>query len=284
MRSWQELGSALDGPLIDARLGGRSPAVFLDYDGVLAEIAPHPADAVLRPERRRVLAGLAERLPVVIVSGRDLADVSALVALDGVLIAGSHGLDLRGPTGERAEHGADAFLPLLDAAERQLTQSLTAISGAWVERKRFSVAVHYRQVVAEDVDRVDAVVADVALAFPRLRRIGGKKVHELRPDVEWHKGRAVEWLLSALGLDRPDVVAVYLGDDETDEDAFTALAARGGWGILVGQPPHPTAATARLHDPDEVMRFLSLLSTRGDEPGGHGHDVALAQQQPMPDA
>lgn len=282
-RSWQDLPSALDRAEIDAHLGGRSAALFLDYDGVLADIAPEPAAAVLPPERRRVLAALAERLPVVVVSGRDLADVSAMVGLDGLPVVGSHGFDVRLPGGQLPGHGAEAFLPLLDAAEHQLADGLSGIPGAWVERKRFSVAVHYRKVVAEDVDRVDAVVADIASVAPRLRRTGGKKVHELRPDLDWDKGRAVLWLLSVLDLDRPDVVPVYLGDDETDEDAFAALDGRG-WGIVVGEPAHLTAATARLRDPDEVTRFLALLSDPGDEPDRGGDRGAVAQQPPVPDA
>lgn len=282
-RSWQDLPSALDQGEIAAHLGGRSAALFVDYDGVLADIAPEPAAAVLPAERRRVLAALAERLPVVVVSGRDLADVSAMVGLDGLPVAGSHGFDVRLPGGQRPEHGAEAFLPLLDAAEHQLRDGLARIPGAWVERKRFSVAAHYRQVVAEDVDRVDAVVADVASVAPRLRRTGGKKVHELRPDLDWDKGRAVLWLLSVLDLDRLGVVPVYLGDDETDEDAFAVLDGRG-WGIVVGEPAHPTAATARLRDPDEVTGFLALLSARADEPHGGGDRGAVAQQSPVPDA
>jgi trehalose-phosphatase len=94
-------------------------------------------------------------------------------------------------------------------------------------------------------------------------------VWELRPDLDWDKGRAVLWILAALGLDRPDVVPVYLGDDLTDEDAFRALgeplrptegggAARDriGIGILVAEEPRETAARFVLRDPAEVRSFL----------------------------
>jgi trehalose-phosphatase len=93
-------------------------------------------------------------------------------------------------------------------------------------------------------------------------------VWELRPDLDWDKGRAVLWILAALGLDRPDVVPVYLGDDLTDEDAFRALGepprqsggappgARIGIGILVAEEPRETAARFVLRDPDEVRSFL----------------------------
>lgn len=257
-RNWRELPSAVDNPALDARLDGRPLAVFLDYDGVLTEIVDHPAQAVLTPARRRTVAALAERHPVAVVSGRDLADVRALVGLHGVVYAGSHGFDLDAPGGLRVDHDAEAYLPALDEAQRRLAAELAAVPGAWVERKRYALAVHTRQVADPDLDRVDAAVAAVAATTGRLRRTGGKRVLELRPALPWDKGRAVRWLLEALGLDREGVVPLYLGDDETDEDALAALAGRGV-GIVVGEPDFPTAADARLADPDEVQAFLERL-------------------------
>ncbi len=107
----------------------------------------------------------------------------------------------------------------------------------------------------------------MAERIPGLRRTGGKQVLELRPDLPWDKGRAVLWLLEALGLDGEDTVPLYLGDDETDEDAFAALVRRGrGHGILVGAPApgRGTAARYGLRDPDEVRAFLERLTARLD--------------------
>ncbi len=259
MKSVDELPSALDPGVLDRLLGSASPAVFLDYDGVLAEIADHPAAAVLTPERRAAVVALARRHPVVVVSGRDLADVRSLVAVDGVIYAGSHGFDLDLPGGLEASE----FLPALDDAERGLRTRVRDIPGAWVERKRYAVTVHERRVADADLGRVNDAVADVAGTAPRLRRTGGKKVHELRPALDWDKGRAVRWLIGVLGLDRPGVVPLYIGDDETDEDAFAELAHKGdGFGVIVGDPGRPTAASARLRDPDEVHAFLEVLASR----------------------
>src|SRR3546814_10747835 len=94
-----------------------------------------------------------------------------------------------------------------------------------------------------------------------------KKVFELRPRFDWDKGKAVLWVLGALGLDDSDVVPLYLGDDTTDEDAFAALAQRGV-AILVGCPARETAARYVLDRPADVRRFLEDLATvlqeRGD--------------------
>ena len=71
----------------------------------------------------------------------------------------------------------------------------------------------------------------------------GKMVYELQPKLDWDKGRAVLYLIDALGLDGDDVVPLYLGDDITDEDAFRALAGRG-IGIFVGSQTIPSAPAA----------------------------------------
>src|SRR5690606_15157717 len=86
----------------------RPLAVFLDYDGTLTPIVPHPADAFLTPEMRRMIAALAERFPVAVISGRDRPDVAARVGLGTLYYAGSHGLDIAGPSVSHTAPGAEA--------------------------------------------------------------------------------------------------------------------------------------------------------------------------------
>lgn len=241
------------------RMQGRRLALFLDYDGTLTPIVPRPEDAVLSEEMRALLEALADQATVAIVSGRDLADVETMVGLDNLHYAGSHGFDIVGPDGLRMQHeGARESLPELDAAEEALREHLAAIEGAHIERKRFAIAVHYRQVANGEVPRVEAAVDTVAQHHPGLRKKGGKKIFELQPDVDWHKGRAVLWLLEQLGLDSEDVLPVYIGDDVTDEDAFEALQGRG-LGIRIGHPDEPTAAEYTLRDTEELQRFFGAL-------------------------
>jgi alpha,alpha-trehalase len=242
-------------------------AVFLDYDGTLTPIVDRPEDARLGEPARMAVARLARSCPVAIVSGRDLADVRGLVGLDGLYYAGSHGFDIAGPDGPHAPPaGAAGARPALDAAEGRLREALAAIPGARLERKRFSIAVHYRLVADARVADVERAVAGAHRAQPGLRRRGGKKVFELQPDVDWHKGAAVRWLLRELGLTGPGVRPVYVGDDETDEDAFRAIEPPGA-GVVVLDAPRETAATYRLRSPDEVRQLLeglaSALEARG---------------------
>ncbi len=164
-----------------------------------------------------------------------------------------------GPTGPRSSTEAGGgFTVTIERAARELRRQLQGTDGAIVEPKKYSVAVHFRLVDPADLPHVKAVVRGVLDAYPDLRQTDGKMVFELRPRLDWDKGKAIEWLLQALGLDGPDVVPIYIGDDTTDEDAFRALAGRGV-GILVADSPRPTAAGYRLRSPAEVQRWLQAL-------------------------
>jgi alpha,alpha-trehalase len=209
---------------------------------------------------RATVKALAGLCTVAIVSGRDRADVKRLVGLDELVYAGSHGFDIAGPAGLEVEHEeGGAFAAVVHRAAERLREALAPIEGALVEPKRFAVAVHYRQVAEGEVARVEAAVDQLLAETPDLRKTHGKKVFELRPRLDWDKGKAVLWLLEALGLHGPDVLPFYLGDDTTDEDAFAALAERG-IGILVGCPAHETAARYVLDRPADVQRFLHNLA------------------------
>ncbi len=236
---------------------GRGLALFLDYDGTLTPIVERPEDAVLAPETRLVLRALAQRHPVAIVSGRDLADVRARVGLDGLYYAGSHGFDIAGPRGSHAHEAAREAAPLIAAAGDAIERDTARLAGVQVERKRFAVAVHFRRACDADLGAVESAVDRALAQHPGLRKTGGKKIFELRPDVDWDKGRAMLWLLEKLGL--ADALPVYIGDDDTDEDAFRALGSRG-IGIAVLDAPRATAARHALPDPGAVREFLRQLA------------------------
>ncbi len=241
--------------LVDAR----RPVLFLDYDGTLTEIVDHPGDARLAPAIRADLAALARTMTVAIVSGRDLPDVRGMVNLPELVYAGSHGFDISGPGGLALQHPAGlAARPALAAAAEALTERLAGIDGILIERKAFAVTVHYRLVADDAVPRVHAALDDVAAGHPGLRRTGGKKIVELRPDVTWDKGRAVRWLLGKLDQDDDAHLPLYLGDDDTDEDAFRALRGRG-IGVLVAPAAQITGARFRLASVAEVHDFLERL-------------------------
>src|SRR6266567_4428047 len=264
-----KIPSALD-HVHEIAIRGRQLAVFLDYDGTLTPIVNRPEQAVLADSTRRVLRTLAAQVPVAILSGRDLEDVRRHVNIDGIVYAGSHGFDVAGPRGLRKQV-ATAFLSILDAAEKELGEKLAGVSGAVLERKRLSIAVHYRQADKSGAIKVEQTVNEAAGRHRELRMIAGKKVYELQPNIDWHKGKALIWLLDTLGLKQSKALSLYIGDDLTDEDAFRTLRQLG-IGIVVSEQPRSTAAHYALKSPAEVERFLreisaDLLASADSQPG-----------------
>jgi trehalose 6-phosphate phosphatase len=256
-----------DGDRLVRDLAGRRPAVFLDYDGTLTPIVDRPEDAIISESMREAVRGLAGRCPVCVVSGRDRRVVQELMGVDDLIVAGSHGFDIWSPAGGeiQREEGA-GFADLLEEVDERLHREMGPIEGALIEPKKTSVAAHYRLVSEEERPRIKGIVDAVLEEHPgELKVTPGKMVYEIQPNVEWDKGKAVLYLLEALGLDGDDVVPMYLGDDITDENAFEALATRG-IGVFVGRADDPevagrtTSADYVLHTVKEVEQFLDTLA------------------------
>lgn len=217
--------------------------VCSDFDGTLVPIRDNPDDCVLVGGMRATLAALHRppRVQVAVVSGRRLADVRRRVNIDGITYAGNHGLEIEGDGLAFRAPNAAACRRLVQLASEQLQPVVVGIAGVRLEHKELTLTVHYRRVRTEEVPALRAAVtrlcADV-LGPGRLRLHGGKQVIELRPDVGWGKGQAVEWIGRQLGC--PVEHRVFIGDDETDEEAFASGSA--GVTIRIGDPGTPTAA------------------------------------------
>ncbi|MCV7030164.1 trehalose-phosphatase [Mycobacterium sherrisii] len=250
--------------LLDEDLPGRHPAVFFDFDGTLSDIVDDPDAAQLVAGGRAALQRLAARCPVAILSGRDLADVTKRVGLPGIWYAGSHGFELTAPDGTHHQNeAAAATVPVLTQAADQLRERLGAIPGVVVEHKRFGVAVHYRNAARE---RVGEVAAAVRAAGRRdgLRVTTGREVIELRPDVDWDKGKTLRWVIDHLA-GAAQVTPIYLGDDITDEDAFDAVRDDPAAGIPIlvrhnDDGDRATAAIYALDSPARVAQFVDRLA------------------------
>ena len=244
----------------------RQPAVFYDFDGTLSEIVEDPDSARLVDGAADALTSLSAACPVAILSGRDLADVRERIGLPGLWYAGSHGFELTGPDGTHHQNPeAAASIPVLAGAAADLADQLGHIPGVVVEHKRFGVAVHYRNAAR---DRVGEVAAAVRTAGQRtaLRVTTGREVIELRPNIDWDKGKTLHWVLDYIRDNEGagPLLPIYLGDDITDEDAFDAVDD-DGIAILVRHSDdgdRATAARYALDDPDQVREFTERLARR----------------------
>jgi trehalose 6-phosphate phosphatase len=253
-------------------LAARQPAVFFDFDGTLSDIVDDPDAARLAPGAAATLQKLAARCPVAVLSGRDLADVTKRVGLPGIWCAGSHGFELTAPDGTHHQNDdAAATIPVLAQVAAELREQLGSIPGVVVEHKRFGVAVHYRKAAR---DRVGEVAAAVRAAGRRhaLRVTTGREVIELRPDIDWDKGKTLRWVIDHLQhVGSGPLVPIYLGDDITDEDAFDAVR-HDGVPIVVRHSDdgdRATAALFALDSPARVSEFTERLARQlADRAGG----------------
>ncbi|WP_236587708.1 trehalose-phosphatase [Marivirga aurantiaca] len=242
--------------------GSRRPVLFLDYDGTLTPIVSDPDEAILSDKARNVVSKLSKQITVAVISGRDRKDIQSKINLDSLIYAGSHGFDISGPDGMEMQYEPGRkTLPALDEAEKRLNEKLQDVEGAWVERKKFAIAVHYRNVADKKVEVVKNAVLEELEVYRELKKGSGKKILELKPDIDWDKGKALNWLMEELKLDANEYIPIFIGDDITDEDALQAVKDKG-IGIMVGSHDQKTAATYRLKNTEEAIEFLDRLQKR----------------------
>lgn len=237
--------------------------LLLDFDGTLAPIVDRPELAAMPDATRRALDRLMAMngVTIAVVSGRGLADVRERAAIPRIAYAGNHGMEIEGAGLHRIHPEAAAARPELEAVAATIEPALEGIDGAFLEDKGLTLSIHYR-LAPDHAEEVREIVLEAAGGRSALEVFEGKMIVEVRPRVEWHKGRAVLFLLEQM---RPPEGApvLYLGDDRTDEDAFRALANRGGAaeGILIAQQPSSeSAASSYLRDPAEVGALFEALA------------------------
>ncbi|XP_021743535.1 probable trehalose-phosphate phosphatase D [Chenopodium quinoa] len=245
---------------------GKKMVMFLDYDGTLSPIVQDPDRAFMSDEMRAAVKAVARYFPTAIVSGRGKDKVHDFVKLKELYYAGSHGMDIEGPahgTNDKSVvcQPASEFLPMINQVYKKLVVKTQFIEGAKVESNKFCLSVHFRCVEEKKWPELVELVKEVLSDYPKLKMNYGRKVLEIKPTIKWDKGKALEYLLEALGYaNSKDVLPIYIGDDKTDEDAFKVLRKRKqGFGILVSKFPKETSAAYTLQDPSEVMCFLQRM-------------------------
>jgi trehalose 6-phosphate phosphatase len=216
-----------------------------DYDGTLAPIAPTPAGARMRPGTRQWLTHVAHRYPCVVISGRPLGDLEE--RLDSIpvwYLFGNHGFE---PHAGNDEHAAR----VRDWATR-LSAQLPAEEGLVIEHKKYSVTVHYRRV--RDKQRVLKAIGDAVRQLPEVRAVGGAEALNLLPSGGADKGVAVQQARRMFACD----TVIYVGDDDTDEDAFASAPPDRLLSIRVGSRG-ATRAKYRLRTQREIDPLLRQL-------------------------
>lgn len=245
---------------IQRQYGDRNVYIFLDYDGTLTPIVDDYKAAFLSDDMRELIKDISENCPTAIITGRDLQDIKDLVRLDRMHYAGSHGFEMVGPDGFVFENEeAQKSLKKIADAARQIKDRTAHIQGVKFEKKKFALAVHYRKVSEGQTEEVKKIVYDTIRQYPEIKTGKGKKVIELKPNLNWHKGKSLRVLFDTMAnKNRENNFIFYIGDDITDEDAFFEIID-DGIGILVGDHGQKTFASFHVEDVDQVKAFIQKL-------------------------
>lgn len=246
------------------RLARTPLLLMLDVDGTLAPIAPRPADARVPPKTKRLVAALAAHpdITVAFVSGRAASDVARIAGVAGAWVVGNHGFEILRPDGSPLDGTAlgDAR-DAVAAALREIVDVAAPIPGVLIEDKRWTASVHFRLAHASAGAELRAAV-ERAASHHGLRVMEGKKVFEIRPNEDVSKGTVSVRLAREL-VPAGRGAVVYLGDDATDEDAFTSLRASVAGAVtarVTNGDGARTDAEFSLDDTAAVAGFLEWLT------------------------
>jgi trehalose 6-phosphate phosphatase len=226
-------------------------ALFLDLDGTLVDIEERPHAVTASDTLRNLLRTLSAAMDgaVALITGRTLGEADRI--LGGALgyVAGVHGYEMQ--RGAQIMRDTASLTPIAEAAAdiRALLQQHAL--PALVEDKRASLALHYRH--APEAGAQLLQLANEIAAKRGLRVMQGKMVVELVAGART-KGDALKLFMSEAPF--RGRIPVKLGDDRTDEDAFAAANALGGFGVLIGMP-RESLASYNLAGPSAVFDWLS---------------------------
>ncbi|HZD56644.1 MAG TPA: trehalose-phosphatase [Anaerolineales bacterium] len=265
--------------------------LFLDYDGTLAGFAPTPDHVEPDSEVLELLDHLVAdpRIRVTVISGRRLSHVRSLIPVEGVMLAGTYGIELQTPSGRRIDRlDFNAVRPVLDRIKPEWKSQISEKPGFYLEDKGWSMAIHAkdapngeaatllprcRQIaegfLARPGDRRATELPTGEVSIPPRRQTGGKsagrvdfrilggyKFLEIGPQLA-NKGKTVAYLIDHYPW--LDALHVYIGDDDKDEEAFGTIHAQGGIAAVVASGDRESHADCRLTSPQEVRQWLRHL-------------------------
>jgi trehalose 6-phosphate phosphatase len=238
-------------------------ALFLDYDGTLAEFAPNPDVVLPDPELITLIEGLRDddHFRIAIISGRKLDNVRKLLPVAEITIAGTYGIEILNPDG-RVEWRADyhSIRPKIEQIRSQWQKLMAGSEEFYLEDKGWALAIHARlagersaEILLGEANEIAESALENASNFYIYR---GERFFEVRP-TEASKKSTVAFLMDHINID--ETIPLYLGDDKNDEEAFSIVQAAQGIAIRIGGNAPTTRADWILPSPREAREWLSGL-------------------------
>ncbi len=230
--------------------------IFSDYDGTLTNIRKRPDLATATVTLKEILRKLTDNphYKFAIVTGRSLHNIIDILRLPKIYYIGNHGLEIKGPNINFIHQDAVKIIPNLNSIQKTIRSEIGHLKGLIIENKRLTLSIHYRLVQKDKAAPIGKLVRQISTKYPDIKITKGKKVYEIRPSVDWNKGKACAWVLKTIAK---SALPVYLGDDKTDEDAFITL--KNGITVLVSKRKKYSNAKFYLKDATEVQKLLNDL-------------------------
>ena len=220
-----------------------------DFDGTLSKIVQRSQDATIVASTDALLKQLSKHAPVAIISSRSIKDLKSRLKFIPPYLIGNHGLEGLGirPDALDLAHKICANWKLYLEDHLPLESS-----GIAIEDKSFSLAIHYRKCSAKKKAKID-ILKIVSNLDPKPRIILGKCVINLLPTGAPHKGVALVELMIQAEIKS----ALYIGDDDTDEDVFSLPNAR----ILTVRVGKKATSQAQFYieGQQEINRLLKTI-------------------------
>lgn len=232
--------------------------LLLDYDGTLTPIVSRPELAKLSKGMRNTLRLASQKYSTFIITGRSLKGIKEFVKLNGVCYSSSHGMVITGHGIKFIHSHVLKTQPTIRKITMKLGKRLKHIQGALIEYKVFSTAAHYRLVKNKDMKGFKKIFYEIVKTYKNVKVKEGKKVLEVMPNINWDKGKAVKLILNRCGK---NTLPIYIGDDLTDEDAFSELK-NGITIFVVSREKKNSNAKYYLKNVSEVKRFLERLTKK----------------------
>lgn len=238
--------------------------LFLDYDGTLAEFAPTPEHVEPDPDVLDLLSRLQrhEQIRITVVSGRRLSHVKDLLPLEGIMKAGTYGIELQLPSGEEIQRiDFENIRPTLADIKPRWQNLLSDHQGFFLEDKGWSLAIHAKDARDDEAEEILTKSEEIAAKLAKtsvFRILGGHKFLEIGPQIA-NKGNAVKYITESYPW--ANAKLIYIGDDDKDEEAFEPVQERGGIAIVVASKSRDSKADCRLESPFQVHHWLDALPT-----------------------